>query len=155
MASALYPTGKKKAVDNDLDIQAGAAIKNMLVQSTYTYVATHEFIDSVVANDPNEEEVTATGYVGGFAGADRLVPAARTTTVSGAIVEFKFTSPVWSSIGNGTNETVGGVILVNEVTSDLLSPVICFDELVGNVTTNGGDLTYNPNDIADDKMLDW
>jgi hypothetical protein len=155
VASALYPTGKKKAVDNDLDIQGGAAIKNMLVQSTYTYVATHEFIDNAGANDPVDEECSATGYTGGFAGADRLVPASRTTTVNGAIVEFKFTSPVWSSIGNGTNQTVGGVILVNEVTNDTLSPVICFDELVGNVTTNGGDLTYNPNDIANDKMLDW
>jgi hypothetical protein len=47
------------------------------------------------------------------------------------------------------------VILVDEITSDLLSPIFCFDDLVGNVNTNGGDLTYDPNDVTDDKMFDW
>jgi hypothetical protein len=121
MASALYPTGKKKMVDNDFDIQADAATKLMLVKSTYTYVGTHEFIDNAGANDPIDEEADCTGYTGGFGGADRLVPASRTTTVNGAIVEFAFT----------------------------------FDELVGNVNTNGGDLTYDPNDTTNGKMFDW
>jgi hypothetical protein len=155
MASALYPTGKKKIFDNDNDLVTGAAVKNMLVKSSYTYVATHDFIDSVVANDPNEEEADATGYTGGFAGAGRLVPASRASTVVGSIVEFTFTSPVWTGIGNGTNNLIGGVILVDEITSDLLSPIFCFDDLVGNVNTNGGDLTYDPNDTTDDKMFDW
>jgi hypothetical protein len=150
MASALYPTGKKKMVDNDFDIQADAATKLMLVKSTYTYVGTHEFIDNAGANDPIDEEADCTGYTGGFGGADRLVPASRTTTVNGAIVEFAFTGQ-----GNGTNNLIGGVILVVEITNDLSSPVFCFDELVGNVNTNGGDLTYDPNDTTNGKMFDW
>jgi len=36
VASALYPTGKKKIFDNDFDLQASAAAKLMLVKSTYT-----------------------------------------------------------------------------------------------------------------------
>ena len=155
MASALYPTGKKKIFDNDFDLQADAAVKNMLVKSTYTYVATHEFVDNAGANDPIDEEADATGYTGAFNGADRLVPASRTSTVNGAIVEFKFTSPVWTGIGNGTNNLIGGVILIDEITDDLTTPIFCFDELVGNVNTNGGDLTYDPNDTTDDKMFDW
>jgi len=155
MASAMYPTGKKKIFDNDFDLQASAAAKLMLVKSTYTYVATHEFVDNAGANDPIDEEADATGYTGGFAGADRLVPASRTSTVSGAIVEFKFTSPVWSGIGNGTNNLIGGVILIDEITNDLTTPIFVFDDLVGNVNTNGGDLTYDPNDLTGGKMMDW
>ena len=155
MASALYPTGKKKIFDNDNDLVTGAAVKLLLVKSTYTYVATHEFIDNTVASDIIDEEVDATGYVGGFNGADRLVPASRTATVAASIVEYKFTSPTWTALGNGTNNLVGGVVRCDEVTSDVLSPVFCFDDLVGNVNTNGGDLTYDPNDSSGGKMMDW
>jgi len=151
----MYPTGKKKAFDNDYDLVADASTKNLLVKSTYTRVVTHEFVDNTVANDIIDEECDMTGYTGGFAGAGRLVPASRTAVVAGEIVEFAFTSPVWTSVGNGTNNLVGGVVLCVEDTGDTTSPVFCFDELVGNVNTNGGDLTYDPSDTTDGTQFDW
>ena len=49
------------------------------------------------------------------------------------------------------------MILIVEITNDLSSPVICFDDLVGNVNTNGGDITYKPDDNAGaaGTMFDW
>ncbi len=153
----MYPTGKLKIFSNDNDLVTGAGVKLLLVKSTYTYVATHEFVDNVVASDIIDEECDATGYVGAFGGADRLVPASRTATVAASIVEYKFTSPTWTAIGNGTNNLVGGVVLLDETgqTLDTATPVFCFDDLVGNVNTNSGDLTYDPNDASGGKMLDW
>lgn len=157
MASGLYTESKKKIFDNDIDCVTDAAIKLMLVKSTYTFVATHEFVDNAGANDPIDEEADCTGYTGGFAGADRVVPASRASTVVGTAVEFSFNNNTWTALGNGTNNTLGGVILIKEITNDLASPVIAFDDLVGNVTTNGGDITYRPDDNGGSSgtMFDW
>jgi hypothetical protein len=150
MASAMYPTGKKKVFDNDDDLVTDASVKLVPVKSTYTYAAAHDFMDDVTV-------IAATGFAGAFGQADRLVPASRASTVAGSIVEFTFNSPTWSAIGNGTNDTVGGIVLMNETgqTMDTTTPIFCFDDLVGNVTTNGGDLTYDPNDTTNGKMFDW
>jgi hypothetical protein len=135
---------------NDNDLVTAASAKVTLAKSTYTYAATHDFMDDVT-------EIAAAGFTGGFGGADRLVPASRASTVAGSIVEFTFTSPTWTAIGNGTNDTVGGVVLMDETgqSMDAATPIFCFDDLVGNVTTNGGDLTYDPNDTTNGKMFDW
>ena len=157
MASGLFVESKKKIFDQGLDPLGSGATKIMLVKSTYSFVVTHEFVDNAGANDPIDEEADATGYTGGFSGADRIVPAARATTVVGSVVEFSFNNITWTALGNGTNNLLGGVILIVEITNDLSSPVICFDDLVGNVNTNGGDITYKPDDNAGaaGTMFDW
>lgn len=156
MASGLFTPSKKKIFDQALDPLGSAATKLMLVQDTYTFDATQEFVDDGGA-DFAVNELSATGYTGGFNGADRVVPANRSTAINGAAVEFKFDDETWTAIGNGTDQTVGGVGLIVEITNDAASPVICWDELLGDVTTNGGDLTYKPdnNGGGNGAMFDW
>lgn len=157
MASGLFTPSKKKIFDQVLDPLGDAATKLMLVQSTYAFDASQEFVDDGIAGDLASHELSATGYTGGFGGADRVVPANRSTAINGAVVEFKFDDETWTAIGNGTNQTVGGVALIVEVTNDGLSPAVCWDELLSDVTTNGGDLVYKPdnNGGGNGAMFDW
>lgn len=155
MASLLYTPSKKKIFDQALDPLGSAATKLMLVQSTYTADATQEFVGD--ASGLGANELSATGYTGGFGGADRVVPSNRSTAINGAVVEFKFDDETWTALGNGTNQTIGGVALIVEITNDAASPAICYDELLSNVTTNGGDITYKPdnNGGGNGAMFDW
>lgn len=157
MASGLFTPSKKKIFDQGLDPLGDAATKIMLVQDTYTFDASQEFVDDAIAGDLASHELSATGYTGGFAGADRIVPANRASTIVGATVEFSFDDNTWTALGNGTNQTIGGVALIVEITNDAASPAVCWDELLGDVTTNGGNVTYKPsnNGVGSGAMFDW
>lgn len=157
MASGLFTPSKKKIFDQALDPLGSAATKLMLVKDTYTFDAAQEFVDDGIAGDLASHEADATGYTGGFAGADRVVPANRSTAINGAVVEFLFDDEAWVAIGGASNNTIGGVALIVEITNDAASPAVCWDELLGDVTTNGGDLTYKPdnNGGGNGAMFDW
>ncbi len=140
MASGFTQKGKLGVADQSIDIVGGAAIKIMLVDSTYVHSNTDDFVGDNAA----AKEISVTGYVGGFAGAGRRVPASRALNRddAGFEIEFDFADEVWTSLAAGV--TIGGVVLIKEITNDAASIVIAYDELSGNVPTNGGNITYVP-----------
>ncbi len=144
MASGFTQIGKLLISQQTLDIVADGAIKLVLVDDTYVHDDTRDFTDDATAEDVASKEISVTGYVGGFAGAGRRVPASRVLARDGGDteIEFDFADEVWTALGSGV--TIGGVALIKEITNDAASPVIAYDELTGNVATNGGNITYQP-----------
>jgi hypothetical protein len=133
MASKWYGKGLLKVVDRTIDF-ASDTIKVMLVNASYSYNADHDFIDDVVAN-----ELSGTGYTGGFGGSGRKTTASKTILEDTANdrVEYDFADIVWTGINAGT---IGGAIIVKEITNDASSPLIAFLD-PADLVTNGGDVT--------------
>lgn len=140
MASGFTQLGKLLIAQQTLDLVADGAIKLMLVDSTYV----HNNDDDFVGDNAAAKEISVSGYVGGFAGAGRRVPAGRGLARDDPSdeIEFDFTDEVWTALGAGV--TIGGVVLIKEITNDAASVVIAYDELTGDVATNGGNITYQP-----------
>ncbi len=93
-------------------------------------------------------EVSSTGYVGGFAGADRLSldqSAAKTIAVdqAGNRAEFDCGDLTWTAISQAAAETWVGFGIAKELTSDALSPMMWqIDTATGlPLTPNGSDIT--------------
>lgn len=120
-------------VDRTIDF-ANDTIKAILVDDTYVYDADHDF-----ANDVSADELTGTGYTGGFGGSGRKTLASKTITNDTANdrVEYDFADITWTALNAGT---IGGVVLVKEITNDAASPIIAFLDPT-NLVTNGGDVT--------------
>ena len=143
MASGFTMKGRQLIAGQTLDL-TGAAVKVMLLKSTYSHSQTRDFVGD--ASGFAASECDATGYTGGFAGADRLT---LTTPVwnrddGNVRMEFDFVDVTWTALGGAANNNLGGVGLVKEITSDAASPAIGFDD-TNNVDTNGGDIIYAPN----------
>lgn len=103
-----------------------------------------EFIDDM---DPGGlcEEVTSTGYTGGFGGAGRLTLGSPALTVDQGNnrAEFDCANPVWTSISQAGSETWVGFSIVKEITTEADSPVIAtIDTGTGlPLTPNGSNIT--------------
>lgn len=133
MASKWYGTGLKSMVDATIAFSSDT-IKAILVNASYTYDADHDF-----ANDVSGNELTGTGYTGGFGGSGRKTLASKTITndTTNDRVEYDCADITWTALNAGT---IGGVVLVKEVTNDAASPIIAFLDPT-NLVTNGGDVT--------------
>ena len=134
MASAWYNSGLRDIFDGTIDLSADT-IKVMLVNASYTPNKDHDFVDDVVAN-----ELSGTGYTGGFAGSGRKTISAKsfTTDTSGDFVKFTATIAAWAAINAGT---AAYAILIKEITNDAASRLIGYLDIDPDVTTNGGDFT--------------
>src|SRR5688572_29962535 len=79
MASALMTRFKLEMAEADVDIQANAKTKVMLLDSDYSpNVDTHDLVDNSLTGDPIDEELSGvSGYTGGYGGAGRKVPTSR------------------------------------------------------------------------------
>ncbi len=140
MASGFTQKGKLEIANQALNLVSEANLKLMLVDSTYV----HNNDDDFISTNAAAKEISVTGYVGGFNGAGRRVPAGRGLARDDPSdeIEFDFTDEVWTALAAGV--TIGGVVLIKEITNDAASPVIAYDELTGDVATNGGNITYQP-----------
>lgn len=144
MASGLYATGLKEILDGTIDLD-NDTLKVMLVNASYTYDPDHDVVDNSAgdATDPSHNEITATNYTKGHAGAGR-----KTATVTLAADKTNNRATVaiadltWSSLGGAANDTVAGAILFKEGANDGASRLIAFFDLSDTVT-NGGDLTLD------------
>lgn len=114
-------------------------IKAMLVDSTYVGNRDDDFVDDGSANDPQSHEVSGTGYTGGFGGAGRKTLASKTLTEDDANdrAAFDAADTVWTGLTVGT---IGGVVLIKEITNDAASLIIAFLDAT-DLVTNGGDVT--------------
>lgn len=150
MASFVYNNAIHKINQNDLDLESDT-IKIMLVGTGYTPDRDDDFIGSG-AGTPGGEELSATGYTGGFGGASRLTLSNVTFTLSDAddwSVLDADDPVIWPSLGNGVNDTAAGGIIIKEVTSDADSLLIVFVDFP-NRLTDGNDfpLLFNSAGIA-------
>lgn len=140
MASGVYNSFKRDIADGTIDL-VNDTIKAILVTSSYTPNADHDFADDLGAN-----ELSGTGYAGGFAGSGRktLASKAFSTDTSNDRAEFTFAAITWSAINAGNPKYL---ILVKEITNDAATRLIAWLDL-GTVVTNGGDLTVTPDAVA-------
>lgn len=149
MASSVHQHSKSAIAEGTLILRTDSGVKLMLLKSTYDAQDNPDvdFVDSGGANDPIDHECDATGYTGGFGGAGRKALANRAMNIDDANnrVEFDFDDVAFGSLGGGTNNTLGGVGLIKEVTNDAASPFVAYDDVSSNVTTNGGTITYQVN----------
>jgi len=141
MASFVYNLAANSIAAGDINLD-GDTLKIMLVNTSYSANRDQDYVDNGTANDAANNELTCTGYTGGFAGADRQTLGSKTFTSDDTNdrCEVDCADITWTALGNGTNDTIQGAIVIKEVTNDAASLLICFLD-VTNTTTNGGDVT--------------
>lgn len=139
MASTAYTNGLEALMDNTFDYTS--VIKATLLKNTYPEDPDQAFVDDGSANDIQSHEADATGYTGGFAGADRLTTTLVTTeqTASNRVVVI-CTDQTWTAIGGATNNTLEGVAWIREITNDAASIPVVFLLFTATLTTNGSDI---------------
>lgn len=137
MASAWFDKGLYKSASGNI-LLTSDTLKLMLVKSSYALDKTDEFV-----SDLGAVEIVATGYTGGFGGAGR-----KTVTLTGQAnltdhrADFAIADLTWSAIGGAANDTIGGAVLIKEITNDAASPVIVFFD-IADINTNGGNITFD------------
>lgn len=114
-------------------------IKIMLLTSAYTVAPEHDFISDISAN-----ELTVSGYTGGFNGAGRKALASRTVVLNDTSDAGVFDAADPSAWTLAAGETIGGAAIVKELTNDAASPLICYLAFT-NTPTNGGTVTVSFN----------
>jgi len=132
MASAWYNKGKTQVMNGSIDLLTDT-IKVMLVDNTYTFDADHAFVDDI-----SGDELSGTGYTGGFAGAGRKTLGSKAVNQDDTNdrAEFDSTADVtWTSLDSGT---VRAAILIKEITNDAASIPIAYLDL-GDEASTGGD----------------
>lgn len=145
MNSLTFLKGRDEIVKQTLDLVGSSTLVVIPMSDSYTPdPSAQDFITDVAA-----DELTATGYDGGFGGADRQTPSGRTLNRDNANnrIEFDFNDLTFSGIGgnvNQTNDVVTGYIIAEERTDDTDSPIIGFLDLADNRPTNGSDITLSP-----------
>lgn len=137
MASIAFLQGRHKVCDGTVDFLADT-IKAVLMKSTYSPTIDDDGIATA------SEISGVAGYTGGFGGAGRKTLASKAVNrdATNDRIEFDCADVAWTSLGAG--DTIGGVLVVKEVTNDGASLVLAWDD-TNNVATNGGDITYQPN----------
>lgn len=140
-SSTAYSNGVEAILDGTIDLDT-TAIKSMLLKSTYWPDPDQEFVDIAgTTMDLAGHECAATGYTGGFAGADRLSATIVTTeqTASNRVVTI-CSDQTWTAIGGASNNTLSGVAWIREITNDGASIPIAFLLFSSTLTTNGSDI---------------
>ncbi len=142
MASAWYNKGKAEVMNGGIVLLTDT-IKVMLVSSAYTFNPDHNFISDVSAN-----EIAVAGYTGGFGGAGRKTLAGKTVTEDDANDRSVFDANdlSWAALAAGA--TIGGAVVVKEITNDGASKLIAFLD-PADLPTNGSDvnLTFDATGI--------
>jgi len=145
MSSITFLKGRDEIAKQNLDLVGSASLVVIPMSDSYTPdPSAQDFIADVSA-----DELNATGYDGGFGGADRQTPSGRALNRDNANnrIEFDFSDMTFSGIGgtvNDTNDTVTGFIIAEERTSDTDSPLVGFIDLADDRPTNGSDITLSP-----------
>ena len=140
----VYNLFKKLEADGTIDLLTDT-IKVMLVGSTYTADADHDYVNP----SAYQQELGGTGYTGGYGGAGRKTLSSKTVTEVDASDWAAFTAaPVtWTAINAGT---AAAAIVIREraATGDTMSELIGYIDSGGfPIVTNGGDLTITWTDI--------
>jgi len=143
MPNLFYNNAKLLIFNQTLDLVADT-IKIMLVSNAVAYTpnADHDFIAAGGANDPDDAESNVTNYTRAFGGAGRKTLGSKAIVVNDTDdrAEFDAADVTWTALGNGTNQTIVGGIIVKEITTDADSLLIAYVDF-SDFTTNGANLT--------------
>ncbi len=145
MASGWFTQGLKKLLDGTIDIDT-STLKIILVDSGYTFNADHDVIDNGAndATDPSFNEIVATNYTGGYAGAGRKT-ASVTLQVNDTDnrVDIAIGDLTWTSLGGASNDTPAAAILAFETGgADTTTVPIAYLDFT-DTPTNGGNFTLD------------
>jgi len=144
MASGVYNEGAFQLGDGAIVFDTDAAIKIMLLKSSYTFDKDHASVTTLAAS-----EADASGYTGGFNGAGRKALASKTTTKDDTNdrVVYDATDPSAWTLAAGN--TIGGAAIIRENTNDAGSTPLFFLDFT-DTATNGGTFTvaFHANGIA-------
>lgn len=135
MASSFFNNGITKCNDGTIDLDATSELKVMLMQSSFSMDPSLDYVSDISAS-----ELSCTGYTGGYGGAGRKVLSGVTLTNddTNEYSVIDATDPTtWSSLGAG--QTIGGAVIIKEITSDAASIPIFFIDFTDVAT--GGDFT--------------
>ena len=133
--SASYNQGKLSVMTAGL---TGLTIKAMLVTSGYVFNADHSYVADLV---PASNELSGTGYAGGFAGSGRktLASTSLNLDLTGDRAFYDAADLTWTAINAGT---AAALILYIAKTSDADSILVGFIDSGGfPKVTSGTDLT--------------
>lgn len=141
MASTAYTNGIENILNGTIDVDT-STLKSMLLTTSYTEDPDHDFVDDLAG-----AECSATGYTGGFNGADRLTTAMTITeqTANNRVVVIP-ADKTWTAIGGASNNTLEGVAVIREITNDAASIPIFYCVFSASLTTNGSDILVDFDD---------
>lgn len=133
MASLVTNRGMYSILSGAVDL-TNDTIKVMLLDSSFTPAATYDYVSEI-----SSDELSGTGYTGGFSGSGRKTLASKTFTENetDGVAVFDAADSSWSSINAGVASCAA---IIKEVTTDADSLVLGFVEFT-NRTTNGGTIT--------------
>lgn len=113
-------------------VWASDTIRVLLLTGAGTPVKSNATVTAALA-EASVAECAATSYV-------RKTLASNAVTTTGNKTLFDATSPVWTTLGGASNETITGALIYKFVTDDSASIPICYID-TNNLTTNGGQVT--------------
>jgi hypothetical protein len=123
-----------------LDALASETVQVMLVTSSYTPNADHDFVDNGAndATDPSFNEIAVTNYTAGFSGTGRKTLASKTFTEVDASdrAEFDAADVTWTALGTGA--TIARAVVYKRGSADTDSEIVSVHD-VTSTPTNGGD----------------
>jgi hypothetical protein len=128
MASGLYIQGRQSLLEGDID-WANSNIDVLLVTDAYGFDPAEQVVADLVGS-----ELAATDYV-------RKDLTGRTVTLNGTTVQAAAANVTWSALGNGTNETIGGVVVFLNSGADASSTLIAFSD-TADIDTQDTDVEW-------------
>jgi hypothetical protein len=139
MASLVTNQASERIADNRIDWESDVDIRIMLLAGSGTAIKGNATVAAVLA-EANLAELVATNY-------ERKTLGTLAVTQSGDKTLFDSASPTWSSLGGATNDTISGWLIYKGTASsgdDATNVPIAWIEATSDLTTNGGDVTVNP-----------
>ena len=124
MASNFYNIGLLRLLNGSTTFTTDT-IKGLVVDNTYTFNVSHEYVDDVTG------EVSGTGYA-------RFNLTSKTVALSGNTVRFDCANVLLDSIN--TTNALAGVVIFEDTGVDSTSPVLGFFD-VPETTTDGSNVT--------------
>jgi hypothetical protein len=125
------------------DYFGSATLILMLLKSTYTDDPDHNYIDNGGANDPIDHECDATNY------ARKTVVLTATPSVQEDAfdrVTLDIDDQTWTSLGNGTNNTIDKLCVAKQITVDTDHEVVAVIPF-GAHTTDGNNFKLAVSDL--------
>lgn len=141
MASGAFTSGLTSAMNGTSPYLTTTHKVMLLATATaYTYNPDNDFVSAGGANDPDDAELSVSGYTGGFGGAGRKTLASKTITTNDTNnrVEWDAADVTWTALATG--QTIEAAVVIVEITNDAASQLVVYLDPT-NVPTNGSDIT--------------
>jgi hypothetical protein len=129
MANITYTPAKKKFLDGDIDMLTDT-IRAVLLKSSYTPVATDEFLSAIAGSNRvgTPQDLTGKSTTGGvFDAGDPTFPSVGATTACDKILIYKFVT------GDADSPLITSLDLASALTPDGNNILITWSEAAGKI----------------------